>query len=172
MDRSRSRSGQTPNSSDDPRVDPDGSRSTVASFLGSLVPPSLARRAIDVSVATDREAYERDESVEISIEFKNRLPVPVELPTPRQRRWGWSVDGHLEATDERVYTRHNPATFDFRSGERKRMSVTWNGRLEQVWSNGRRESVLPDPGEYEIRAFVATRGDATQPSDSTTITIE
>ncbi|WP_254521852.1 hypothetical protein [Natrinema caseinilyticum] len=172
MDRSRSNGETGPGASGDPHVDLDGSRPTVVSFLGSLVPPSLARRAIAVSVATDRDVYERDESIEIDIEFKNRLPIPVELPTPRQRRWGWSVDGHLEATDERVYTRHDPSSFEFRGGERKRVSVTWNGRIEQVRSDGRRESVLPGPGEYEIRAFVATREDATQPSASTTITLE
>lgn len=147
------------------------SRSSIVTFLAGLVPSPIARRAIAVSVTTDRDAYERDEPVEITIEFKNRLPVPVELPTAGHRRWGWSVDGELEASDERRYTPDRPATFDFRGGERKQVSVTWNGRLERVQSGDRRESVLPEPGDYELRAFVATREDASRPSDSTTITL-
>lgn len=149
----------------------DVSRLSAASVLAGFVPPSIARRAIAVSVATDRTTYERDEPVEITVEFKNRLPIPLELPTAGQRRWGWTVDGELEASDERLYTRDRPATFDFRGGERKQLSVTWNGRLERVRSGDRRESVVPEPGEYEIRAFVATREEGNRPSDSTTITL-
>ncbi|SEW25547.1 hypothetical protein [Natrinema salifodinae] len=151
--------------------DGDGSRRSVVTFLAGLVPPAVARRAVTVSVATDRDVYERDDPVEITVEFANRLPVPVELPTPRQRRWGWSVDGELEASDERRYTRERPASFGFRGGERKRVSVTWNGRFERVRSGDRRESVLPEPGDHEIRAFVATRENRARPGDSTTITI-
>ncbi|QLG49716.1 hypothetical protein [Natrinema halophilum] len=172
MGRSRSGGGTEPNSIDRALFDADGPRLSVGTLLGSFVPPSVAQRAIAVSVATARDVYERDESVEIVVEFKNRLPVPVELPTPRQRRWGWTVDGDLEASDERLYTRDRPSSFDFRAGEKKRMSVTWNGRLERVRTDGRRESVIPDPGEYEIRAFVATREGATRPSDSTSIRLE
>jgi hypothetical protein len=153
-------------------ADPGGSRPSVVSLFTALIPPAVARRAIAASVTTDRDVYERDEPVEITVAFTNRLPVPVELPTPRQRRWGWTVDGHLEGSDERLYTREKPATFDFRGGERKRLSVTWNGRLERVREDDRRESVVPDPGEYEVRAFVATNEASSRPSDSTTIRLE
>ncbi|MDF9747728.1 hypothetical protein [Natrinema salsiterrestre] len=159
-------------SNDEFGADPDGSRPSVVSLFTALIPPAVARRAIAASVTTDRDVYERDEPVEITVAFENRLPIPVELPTPRQRRWGWTIDGHLEASDERLYTRDRPATFDFRGGERKRLSVTWNGRLERVRNEGRRESVVPEPGEYEIRAFVATDETASRPSDSTTIRLE
>ncbi|WP_049924162.1 hypothetical protein [Halopiger djelfimassiliensis] len=54
--------------------------------------------------------------------------------------------------------------------ERDGSSITWNGRLERT--ENRRESVVPDPGEYEIRAFVATHENRYRPSDSTTIRIE
>lgn len=150
--------------------DSDASRYTVATLLSSLLPRALAPRAIAVSVETDRDVYARDEPVEITIEFRNRLPFPIEVPTPRQRRWGWSVGGELEASDERRYTRERPAAFSFRGGERKRVSATWNGRFERT--DGRHESVVPEPGEYEIRAFVATREDAYRPTDSTTVRIE
>ncbi|MGQ3412749.1 hypothetical protein ACT4ML_10880 [Natrinema sp. LN54] len=169
MGRSRPRR-ETDTSSDEFEFDHGTSRPSVVTFLAALVPNALARRAVSVSVATDQGVYERDDPVEITVEFKNRLPVPVELPTAGQRRWGWRVDGDLEASDERRYTRSRPATFDFRGGERKRVSVTWNGRLERT-ADGRHESVVPEPGEYEVRAFVATREKRTRPGDSTMITI-
>lgn len=145
------------------------SRYTTASILGALVPVSLARRAIAVSVTTDRDVYERGDPVEFTVTFKNRLPLSVAVPTPRQRRWGWSVDGELEASDERRYMRTQPSTFRFRGGERKRTTVRWNGRFERT--DGRHEFVVPEPGEYEIRVFVATREDRYRPSDATTIRI-
>lgn len=145
------------------------SRGLLTRGLAPLVPAALARRAIDVSVETDRDVYERDEPVEITVTFTNRLPLPVSVPTPERRRWGWSVDGVLEASDERRYTRSVPSTFDFRAGERKRVTVDWNGRFERT--DGVHESVLPEPGTYEIRAFVATHPGTHRPSDSTRIGI-
>lgn len=151
--------------------DLDDSRYTTATFLAALVPTSVARRLLRVSVETDRNVYDRDDPVEITADFKNPLPVPVKIPTPEQRRWGWTVDGELEASDERRYTRERPSSFDFAGGERKQASFTWNGRFERTREGELRESVVPEPGEYEIRVFVATDERATRPSDSTTITI-
>lgn len=150
----------------------DDSRYTVVTLLSALVPTALARRAVTVSLETDRDVYAPDDPVELTVEFRNRLPVPISIPTPRQRRWGWTVDGILEASDERRFTRDRPSTFRFGGGERKRLSVTWNGRFERAGEGTRRESILPDPGEYELRAFVATGDDRPRPSDSTTIRIE
>ncbi|WP_222915380.1 hypothetical protein [Natrinema sp. SYSU A 869] len=171
MGRSRPRRDAGLDSSDEPGLQRDDSRPSVGTVLSTLIPQAVARRAISVSVTTDQDVYERDAPVDITVNFKNLLPVPVELPTPSQRRWGWTVDGHLEASDERLYTREQPATFDFRGGERKRVSVTWHGRLERARNGNRRESVIPEPGEYEIRAFVATDETGSCPSDSTTIAL-
>lgn len=155
-------------SRDDPdRFGFDESKNYVTDFLGKLVPAALARRAIAVTVETDRPSYERDDPIEITVTFRNRLPVPVRVPVPRSRRWGWSVDGQLEGSDERIYVRPNPSTFDFRGGETKRITVDWDGRFERT--DGRHERIAPAPGEYEIAAFVATE-DRT-PRDVTTVTI-
>ncbi|MEY7849326.1 hypothetical protein AB7C87_09015 [Natrarchaeobius sp. A-rgal3] len=148
----------------------DGSRWTVATLLSALVPTAIARRAISVSVETDRAVYEAGDPVEITVEFRNRLPLAVEIPTPTRRRWGWSVDGELEATDERRFVRDRPSAFSFDRGERKRTRITWNGRFERT--RGRHESIVPEPGEYEIRAFVAGHEGRHQPADSTTIELE
>ena len=137
--------------------------------LARFVPAPVARRAVAVSVETDREGYDRGEPVEITVTFTNRLPIPVAVPTPQRRRWGWTLDGELEASDERRYTRPSPSTFAFRAGERKRVSVVWSGRLERT--DGVHESVLPAPGTYEIGAFVATREGTYRPSDATTVEI-
>lgn len=138
--------------------------------LERFVPAAVARRAIDVAVETDRAVYARGDPVEITVTFRNRLPLPVAVPTPRQRPWGWRVDGELEATDERRYVRDRPSSVSFRGGERKHATVTWNGRLERT--GDRHESIVPDPGAYEIEAFVATHADRYRPSDSTVIELE
>ncbi|MFC4540892.1 hypothetical protein ACFO5R_02985 [Halosolutus amylolyticus] len=167
----RPRDGLGTDADDEFGFEADDSRYTAATVLASLVPGALARRVIAVSVDTDADRYARDDPVAFTVDFENRLPVPVEIPTPHQRRWGWTIDGELEATDERRYTRSRPSAFRFRGGERKRVSVTWNGRFERTGGD-RHESIVPGPGEYEIRAFVATHENQYRPSDSTTVTIE
>ncbi|WP_120246038.1 hypothetical protein [Halopiger aswanensis] len=177
--RFRSRSGTTRDaqSGADPHSRHDAGLEAASTYaltaglgLERLVPAAVARRAIDVAVETDRAVYARGDPVEITVAFRNRLPLPVEVPTPRQRPWDWRVDGELEATDERRYVRDRPSSISFRGGERKRATVTWNGRLERT--GARHESVVPGPGEYEIEAFVATHADRYRPSDSTVIELE
>jgi len=159
-----------PNESDDEgsRFGFDQNRSYLSAALGWLVPQWLARRAIAVSVETDRPQYRQGDTVEMTIEFKNRLPVPVEIETPRRRLWGWSVDGELEATDERVYTPGHPGLFSFRPREHKTVHREWAGRFKRTDGDTTRW-VTPKPKEYEIEAFVAV--DGSRPSDSTTIEI-
>ncbi len=139
----------------------------VSRGLGRLVPSWIAKRAISVSVSTDRDVYDRGEPVAFTVTFTNRLPVALTVPTPTQRRWGWTVDGYLEASTERRYLSETPATFQFRAGQTRRISVEWNGRIRHTGSQD--ESTVPEPGEYELAAFLATRPESTRPSDSTTI---
>ena len=151
----------------DERVGLEDSQGLLTRGLAPLVPAPLARRAVSVSIETDRDVYDRGDPVALTVTFTNRLPLPVSIPTPERRLWGWTVDGDLEASDERRYTRSSPSSFPFRAGEQKRVSVAWNGRFERT--DGVHESVLPEPGVYEIRAFVATHPETHRPSDSTTI---
>lgn len=146
----------------------DETRSYLTSILGRFVPQSVARRSITASVEADRESYALGETVSLTATFRNRLPVPVEITTPRRRLWGWRVDGELEASDLRRYTRSDPASFRFRPREVKRISFSWNGRFER--SDGMQEYVLPDPGEYEIEVFVATAD--RRPRASTSVVLE
>ena len=123
--------------------------------VGRLVPQPLARRAVTVSVALDRPRFVVGDSLAITIEFHNRLPVPVTLATPKRRLWGWAVDGEPAAGDERRYTRSAPTGFVFRAGERKHVTRHWNGRFRRVEGSSARW-VDATPGEHEVTAFVAT----------------
>lgn len=142
-------------------------RNYLAEALGVFVPQSLARRAVAVRVETDRRRYRPGDAVEIAIEFRNRLPIPVTISTPGLRLWGWSVDGLVEASDEPRYERASPGEFVFRPRERKRFRRTWDARFERA---GEREREDAQPGEHEIVAFVAT--DGRRPRDATTVLID
>lgn len=150
-------------------LDDETNPNQLAAVAGKFVPQPLARRGLAVNVSTDRDRYARDEQVDIAIELRNRLPVPVTVATPQRRLWGWSVDGYLEASDERRYDDGEPGQFEFRARERKRFLRRWDGRIkhEQAGSPTRWEQAT---GELEIAAFVAVAGD--RPTDTTTIRIE
>lgn len=150
-------------------ADLDRSEGFLTRGLGGFVPEPVAKRAIAVSIETDRDTYARDQPVSITVTFRNRLPLPVTVPTPTSRRWGWTVDGQLEGSDQRRYTPDAPSAFSFGPGERKRASVEWNGRFERT--RGDHEWVLPEPGTYELTAFVATDPGGYRPRDATTIEI-
>jgi hypothetical protein len=133
----------------------------------AVVPQWIARRGIAVAVSTDRPRYEVGDEIRISVEFENRLPFPVAVETPRQRLWGWEVDGELEASDEAYYVRDRPNAFYFRARERKLARVTWDGRFERTDRSSRR--VPAEPGEHVIIAYVATENEL--PRDETTVTL-
>lgn len=145
----------------------DENRDYIARALSAVVPQWLARRAVTISVETDRERYEQGEPVSLTVLLRNRLPVPIAVETPRQRLWGWSVDGQLEASDEKRYEPERSGTLRFEGRETKRIDRVWNGRFED--SNARTWE-LADPGEHEIEAFLATWD--RRPRDSTVVTID
>lgn len=147
----------------------DDTHNFVGSTLGRLVPQPLARRAVAVSIETDRDTYAAGEPVEFAVEFRNRLPVPVSVTTPTRRLWGWTVDGLLAASDERRYLSDRRAIIDFRGGERKRITRRWDGLFKRT--DGQTRWVEPDPGEYELAAFLALDRE-TRPEDRTTIRFE
>ncbi|MEF8780163.1 MAG: hypothetical protein V5A46_05765 [Haloferacaceae archaeon] len=150
----------------------DETKNYLTDAAAKLVPNALARRAVAVRVSTDAESYRVGDTVRIQVEFKNRLPVPVRVPTPRQRRWGWEVDGILEATDERRHVSDAPATFQFRAGERKRFAVEWNGHFRRsAAADGMDVSRPASPGDHRITAFLATTVNGERPEDSTTVRI-
>lgn len=142
----------------------DESRDYLGEALARFVPQALARRALSVDVTTDRERYRRGTPVELRIEFENRLPVPVNVRTPRPPLWEWQVDGNPAASDERRYLPDHPGQFEFAGGERKVVDLTWDGQVQTdgTWSPAA-------PGRHEITVFVAT--EAERPRATTRIEI-
>jgi hypothetical protein len=140
----------------------------VGKLAGGLVPQALARRAVDANIATDRDSYAAGDPVDVAIEFRNRLPVPVSITTPGRRAWTWTFDGHPEASRERRYLGEATNELTFDSRERKRIVRQWNGLVKQA--DGRRW-VEPSAGEHELAAYVALEGPP-RPEARTTIRIE
>ncbi|ADJ13650.1 hypothetical protein [Halalkalicoccus jeotgali] len=144
----------------------------LTSALSKFVPNWLARRAVSVSVETPRDRYRRGEPVEIVVEFRNRLPLPITVPTVERRLWEWRVDGVLEATEEPRYVDRSPNTFAFRGGERKRVVQHWNGHFRRAEGiDGLHASKPATPGEHTISVSLTTT-DGDGPGDATTITVE
>lgn len=149
----------------------DDTRNYLSAAFGRILPATLAHRAVTVSVTTDAATYAVCEPVEITVQLRNRLPVPVEVVTRTRRPWGWRVDGVLEASDERRYVRAAPTTVGFRAGETKRTTVQWDGRVRRVTEDGLDRSVPAAPGEHVISAFLPVEDPAPRHEAETRIRI-
>ncbi|QIB75842.1 hypothetical protein GL213_02915 [Halogeometricum borinquense] len=148
----------------------DDTKSPITDALGKFVPQAIVKRSLSLSVRTDKETYAPGEPVELTVEIENRLPLPVAVHTPTHRLWGWTVDGELEASDERVYLPESPSKLSFRAGERKVLTQTWNGLLKRVGDDDTPTRwVEPTCGVHEIGAYLAL--DGTRPEDTTEIRI-
>lgn len=148
----------------------DDASSPIADAVGKFVPQAVVRRGLSVSVRTDRETYAPGDPVELTVEIENRLPLPVAVQTPTRRLWGWTVDGELEASDERIFLPERPAKLAFRASERKVLTQTWDGLLKRVGDgDAPTRWVEPSPGVHEIGAHLALEGD--RPEDVTEIRI-
>lgn len=161
------RDGSSVRSPDDAEPSDAQRRNYVTQGLQKLVPQRLARRSLAVDVSTDRSTYELGEDVEITIEFRNRLPLPVRLAIEGKRIWGWTVDGKLSASDESRYASDGYRTFELRAFETRRLRRTWNCKIKRSGSPS--QWVPAAPGEHEIGAFVATATEHVR--DSTTVTL-
>lgn len=133
--------------------------------FGGFIPRSVAKRAVAVSVETDRERYQQGDQIQITVELKNRIPFPIELMTAGRRIWGWRVDGLLHASDEPLHESTEPQSFSMEAWETLAIDVGWDGRFKRAGTPTRWEKATP--GEYEIEAFLAT-----DPPKTATKTIE
>lgn len=155
----------------DDRTGFDATRNYLSDALGRVVPERVARRAVTLDVETDQAEYARGESVAITVRMRNRLPIPVELETVTRRPWGWRVDGVLEASTEQRYVRTEPAVVRFRAGETKTTTVTWNGRFRRPTDEGLDRSVLAEPGDHTVSAFLPVDDPRPHHEDATRIRI-
>lgn len=136
----------------------DENKNVLTDLVGKLLPGWVARRAVAIDLDVPRTEYERGESVEFTVHIRNRLPVPVVVPTRELRLWGWELDGELEASDEVTYSSGSPGSLALGGGEVKHIPQTWNGRLKRTGAgaNGQTEWVLPERGTHQLSVFVAT----------------
>ncbi len=142
-----------PNGSPADRTGFETTTNYISTALAKLVPAHIAKRAIAVDIKTDKTRYQPGEPVTITAIFNNRLPVPVDVPTQQQRKWGWTIDGIIEATVERRYLRDSTQTFSFRAGETKRIDTRWDGRIRDREAG---TATLPDRGRHTIGVFLGT----------------
>ena len=149
----------------------DETRNYLSEAVGRVVPRSVARRAVEVTVSTDAAEYAPDEPVAITVAIRNRLPVPVEVPTTTRRLWGWAVDGVTEATDERRYLPADESSLSLRAGETKRATATWNGRFRRTDDDGLDRSVRAERGDHTISVFVPVADADERHEDATQIRI-
>lgn len=146
----------------DPSDDEDPGRSAMRKNLNrslldwssvshALVPMGWRDRAIDVSVETDRDVYDRREDVQVRVRMRNRVPFPIVLRTPTPVRWSWAVDGVREASHVPESTPPDrPTLFEFYRGETKTFTRTWH----QLFRESETDWVEAEPGTYEISSFV------------------
>lgn len=122
-----------------------------ASLSDLLVPAGLRHRFVSVAVSTPRDEYAVGEPVRFTVTIRNRLPVPVSLPTASPVLWEWSVDGDVEAS--RVSLRDppdEPGAFAFDRGERKEFRRRW----DQLFRVSDAEWEPAGPGAYAVGAAV------------------
>lgn len=149
----------------------DETRNYLSDAVGRFVPERVSRRAVDVTVETDRTEYDAGDPVEITVRIRNRLPVPIEVVTVTRRQWGWRVDGVVEATDERRYVRDEPSTVSFRAGETKAATATWNGHFRRENATGLDRSEPAERGDHTVSAFLPVEDPQLRHEDSTRIRI-
>lgn len=116
-----------------------------------LLPQSVARRFISVSVETPTNRVPVGETVPFTATFRNALPVPVTLRTASPVLWDWSVDGAVEAS--RVDLRNppdEPGAFEFGRGERKEFPRRWDLHFRESAA----EWMPAEPGTYTVRVAV------------------
>ena len=122
--------------------------------ISQIIPQWLARKSVTVSIQTDKQQYVVDESIEITIQIRNRLPVPIRVLTTQKRVWGWEVDGLVDASEEVYYQPESQNVIELRAGETKTHTVSWNGRIKRTDDRTHWEPL--SRGTHTVSAFIST----------------
>lgn len=116
-----------------------------------LLPHSVRKRAVSVSLSVPDREFEQGDSVPFQITLRNRLPIPVAIATNSSRLWTWSVDGHTNASHISVGEpplSENKLRLD--RGERHRIWRSWSG----MFRVSKREWVPAESGEHTVRVAI------------------
>ncbi|MFW5974117.1 MAG: hypothetical protein ACOCPZ_01895 [Natrialbaceae archaeon] len=137
-----------------PRDDKDDENRSINPVAAShaLLPKAIRRRAVDVSVTTDRTEYASGDPVAFRVTFRNRLPIPVSIPVSSPVPWHWAVDDRISARFTRPDEPDDGSLFTFGRSERKTFTRTWS----QSWQVGERRWEPVETGGYEISVAVNT----------------
>ncbi|ELZ48279.1 hypothetical protein C464_07375 [Halorubrum coriense DSM 10284] len=98
--------------------------STLSDFL---IPRRFRHLPVSVDVETPDDEYETGEPIPFRVTLRNRLPVPISIPTRSPLLWRWTVDGNVEAAE--VSVRDPPdeeGQLSFDRGERKEFRKRWD----------------------------------------------
>ncbi|QWC19777.1 hypothetical protein [Halorubrum sp. 2020YC2] len=145
-------------------------RSVPSSTLSDLlIPRRLRHLPVSVTVETPDDEYEAGDPVPFTVTIRNRLPVPVSIPTVSPLLWEWSVDGNVEAAE--VPIRDPPdegGQLSFDRGERKEFRKRW----DQLFRVSEREWEPAAVGDHTIGVAVnATDAESRGLTDETTVRI-
>jgi hypothetical protein len=137
-----------------PRDDEDDEHRSINPVAAShaLLPNAVRRRALAVSVTTERAEYDPGEPIAFRATFRNRLPIPVSIPIASPVPWHWAVDDRVSARTTPPDEPDEESLFTFGRSERKTFTRTWS----QSWRVGERRWEPVEPGEYEISVAVNT----------------
>lgn len=140
----------TPSDHRDRDIEPRAMRHVPGNWLSRrLVPNALRHWAISVSVDIDRDSYPEGTAIPFVVTMRNRLPIPVEVPTRSPLLWTWAVDGKQDAASIDIRdTPQETRGFRFDRGERKTFRKEWDQQFRVSESRWERAT----PGEYVISA--------------------
>ncbi|QAU12665.1 hypothetical protein EKH57_07970 [Halorubrum sp. BOL3-1] len=145
-------------------------RSVPSSTLSDLlIPRRLRHLPVSVAVETPVDEYEVGDPVPFRVTIRNRLPVPVSIPTVSPLLWEWTVDGNLEAAE--VPIRDPPdeeGRLSLDRGERKDFRKRW----DQLFRVTESEWEPAETGTHTIGAAInATDAEKRGLTDETTVRI-
>jgi hypothetical protein len=149
---------------------PQSFRSVNASaWSDRLLPVRLRQWAVSVSVSVPRSEFQQGEQIPFAVTFRNRLPVPVTVPTGSPAVWQWRVDDHLDASRLEENNRSDGSgKLRLKRGENRQVRRRWSQRFRV----GGREWVDAETGEHTISAAVTVADPAGSGlRDETTIQI-
>jgi hypothetical protein len=130
----------------------------------ALLPRTAWRRALAVSLSTDRDRYPPGVPVRLRLTVRNRLPVPLCLPTTAPVPWTWAVDG-VDRASRTTALPDESGTLRLGRRETRTVEWTWHRRIRVASDRWR----VAEEGPHTLEARVCL---PTPVADERTVRIE